>query len=64
MSTHALVTFIASQPGAAERLLAVHVDDGTGHCLVCSAGPQAGRLVWPCPLHDVAQAARAIAGRS
>lgn len=52
-----IVEFIARQPGAAERLLAQHLNDGTGHCLVCSAGPQAGRKVWPCPIHEYAQSA-------
>ena len=46
-----IVEFIAAETGMAERLLAQHVDDGTGHCRVCSAGPQAGRKVWPCQIH-------------
>lgn len=39
------VTWIRSQPGLAERLLAEHIDDGTGRCRVCSAGGQTGRLL-------------------
>jgi hypothetical protein len=54
-----IVAFIVGQPGLAARLLAEHVDDGTGHCRVCSAGPQAGRKVWPCPIYGYAQLAAA-----
>ncbi|OZM83600.1 hypothetical protein [Pseudonocardia sp. MH-G8] len=50
-------TFLAGQPTAVARLLAEHVDDGTGHCRVCSAGPQAGRKVWPCQIHGHALSA-------
>jgi hypothetical protein len=49
-----LVMIIADAPGVAARLLAVHVDDGTGHCRVCTNGAQAGRHVWPCPLAGLA----------
>jgi hypothetical protein len=41
----------------AERLLAQHVDDGTGRCAVCTAGSQTGRLAWPCQTHMAAAAA-------
>jgi hypothetical protein len=47
---------------AAERLLAEHVDDGTGRCRVCPAGPQAGRRIWPCSLYDYARAAAELIG--
>lgn len=57
-----IAQFIAAQAGAAERLLAEHIDDGTGRCRVCSAGPQAGRLVWPCNLHRYARAAAELLG--
>lgn len=46
-----LAAFICSHPGARARILAEHVDDGTGHCRRCSAGGQTGRYVWPCVLH-------------
>jgi hypothetical protein len=55
---HPIVEFMAAQPGL-DRLLAEHSDDGTGHCRVCTAGPQAGRRVWPCNLHGYATQARA-----
>lgn len=58
-----IVEFIAGEPGMAERLLAAHVDDDTGHCRVCSAGPQAGRKVWPCPIHVLALNASRLPGR-
>lgn len=42
---NALVALIRSQRGMAVRLLAVHVDDGSGRCRVCSAGGFSGRYV-------------------
>jgi len=30
-----LIELIANEPGMAERLLALHVDDNTGHCAGC-----------------------------
>ncbi len=53
-----LVLFIRSEPGMAERLLAQHVDDGSGRCAVCTAGNQTGRLTWPCQTRLAADAAR------
>ena len=41
----------------AARLLAEHVDDGTGHCSVCSQGGQVGHVRWPCQLATAAQRA-------
>ena len=49
-----LAAEVARMPGTAERLLAAHVDDGTGRCAVCSSGAQAGRYTWPCQLRMVA----------
>jgi hypothetical protein len=43
-----------SQPMVIERLLAEHIDDGTGRCRVCPSGPQAARKVWPCALYEYA----------
>jgi hypothetical protein len=54
-----LVTFIRSEPGMAARLLAQHVDDGCGHCTVCTAGGQSGHLTWPCQTQMAAAAANA-----
>jgi hypothetical protein len=48
---HPLTELIRANPGMAARLLAEHVDDGTGHCRVCSGGGQSGRDVWPCAIH-------------
>jgi hypothetical protein len=33
-----IVEFIAGEPGMAQRMLAEHVDDGTGHCRICTEG--------------------------
>jgi hypothetical protein len=41
----------------AARLLTEHVDDGTGHCSVCSQGGQVGHVRWPCQLATAAQRA-------
>jgi hypothetical protein len=49
--------------GVADTLLRIHVNDGTGHCRVCSAGPQAGRTVWPCRLRVLAEKACIAAAR-
>ena len=53
-----LVTLIISEPGMAERLLAVHADDGTRRCRVCSGGHQSGRYSWPCAIHRAAEQAQ------
>ena len=44
-----LADFLARH-GVAAKLLAEHVDDGSGRCAVCSAGGQTGRVQWPCSL--------------
>jgi hypothetical protein len=46
----------------ADGLAAEHADDGTGHCVTCSAGPQAGRQVWPCSRTRLADAGRKLVG--
>lgn len=58
--SHPIVVFLARE-GCAERLLAEHVDDGTGHCAVCPAAGQAGRVTWPCSLANYATAAQHLA---
>ena len=55
-----VVVFLAVD-GRADRLLAEHVDDTTGHCRVCSAGGQSGRTTWPCSIANYAGAARQLA---
>jgi hypothetical protein len=54
-----VVEFLA-RDDRAKRLAAEHVDDGTGHCRSCSAGPQAGRHTWPCTLAGLAARAREV----
>ncbi len=50
------------------RLVLVHVDDGKGRCVVCSAGAQTTRYTHPCRIRSLAtralhlQASR-LAGR-
>jgi hypothetical protein len=51
-----LVTFIANQPGLAERLLRCHVDDGHGRCAACRTRTQVSHL-WPCTIRRCATAA-------
>lgn len=59
-----MVEFLVRE-GLADRLLAVHVDDGSGRCAVCSAGAQAARDVWPCVLASYAtRAAQVQRGRT
>lgn len=55
-----IVVFIAGEAGSAERLITEHADDGSGRCKVCTGGPQAGRVRWPCRLYDYAIRARAV----
>ena len=52
-----LVDAIASIPGLAAKLMAQHRDDGTGHCVRCPIGGQAGWKVWPCNLYTIAESA-------
>lgn len=53
---HPLVEFLRGE-GRAARMLAEHVNDGTGRCAVCSAGAQTGRMRWPCSIATAARAA-------
>jgi hypothetical protein len=56
-----LAAAIALTPGLAARLLAEHVDDGTGRCRRCPLGGQAGHQRWPCRIYDAAyQAVRSM----
>ncbi len=63
MDDSPIVEFITSQPGMADRLLAEHVADGTGHCPACPLGGQKGYQRWPCNLHYYATQASEM-GRS
>ena len=57
-----VVAFLAVD-GRADRLATEHVDDGRGYCRTCPAGPQSGRVKWPCNLANLAAAARELAAR-
>lgn len=56
-----LTVFILNEPGMLDRLLAQHVNDGTGHCRVCVVGNQQAHYVWPCTLYAAADAAQRYA---
>lgn len=56
-----IVNFIADQPGMVAKLLAQHVDDGTGHCKVCTKSGV--HPVWPCPSHGLAERASQLGPR-
>jgi hypothetical protein len=43
-----LVRFLDHQPTAVGRLVAAHVDDGSGRCATCVVSGRGGRLRWPC----------------
>ncbi|GAA1280942.1 hypothetical protein GCM10009609_51170 [Pseudonocardia aurantiaca] len=58
-----LITFIAAEPGMADRLIREHASDPSGHCRVCSSGAQAGRSAWPCTLRRAAVAANTAADK-
>ncbi len=60
MDDSPIVEFITNQPGMAERLLAEHVDDGSGHCPACPLGGQKGYQRWPCNLHHYATQASKV----
>ena len=49
-----LVEVLADCGGLAARLVAIHLDDGSGRCVVCSSGNQSARLVFPCNLRGLA----------
>jgi aerobic-type carbon monoxide dehydrogenase small subunit (CoxS/CutS family) len=51
-----LTAFLSLRPTATAKLLAQHVDDGSGHCRACAVA-QRGHQVWPCTIY--AAAARA-----
>lgn len=58
--TFPLARFLIGQPAAVERLLAQHVDDGSGHCRACPLG-QRGFMTSPCTIRNAAElAARSL----
>jgi hypothetical protein len=52
-----IVEFIAREPGMAERMLAEHANDGSGHCRTCVRRQGGAAQVWPCPLYGLAEQA-------
>jgi hypothetical protein len=55
---------LARQPGAPDRLLDLHIDDGSGRCRICSSGAQTGRYRHPCAIRVLATEALVIQGRT
>ncbi|MGH3588336.1 MAG: hypothetical protein ACRDQ0_18690 [Pseudonocardia sp.] len=43
-----------TDPAAVKNWLVTHVDDGRGHCKVCTVGAQHGYRTWPCVFYKVA----------
>src|SRR5688500_14152033 len=60
---HAFAVQLALCGGLPQRLLDLHVDDGTGRCVLCSAGAQTGHYRHPCNLRILATEALVIQGR-
>jgi hypothetical protein len=48
-----IVALIGDNPAGIKKLLADHVDDGTGHCRHCPLPGQRGFDSWPC-IHHIA----------
>jgi hypothetical protein len=48
-----IVALIGDNPAGIKKLLAEHVDDGTGHCRRCTLPGQRGFDSWPC-IHHIA----------
>ncbi|MHA6621789.1 hypothetical protein [Pseudonocardia sp. DLS-67] len=53
-----IVALLRDNPARMEKLLAEHVDDGTGHCRRCTLPGQRGFESWPCLHHTAATLAR------
>jgi hypothetical protein len=49
----AMVEFLRSDPGRAQRHLAAHLDDGTGHSRSCQDTARGARQTWPCRLFEL-----------
>ena len=57
--THALAELLSREPGMAEHLIRVHVDNGAGLCACCSTDMT--RAPWPCSIAwHVARATRGV----
>ena len=54
-----LAALLTAHPVVVERLLAEHIDDGSGRCTVCAQADQTARSRFPCRLRLLADDARA-----
>lgn len=53
---------LSGMPDVVGRLLGIHRDDGTGHCLGCTTpGRGTPSAVWPCGIAVVAKLAAGLA---
>ncbi|MGH3569051.1 MAG: hypothetical protein ACRDRH_24115 [Pseudonocardia sp.] len=57
-SSQALAEVIARQRDLVDRVLAEHVDDGSGRCTACPRSGPAEWRRWPCRLRSLATLAR------
>ena len=57
-----LAQYLAADDHVWRRLLALHVEDGTGHCAGCRSAA-GGTPVWPCTLYALALEVQARAAR-
>lgn len=62
-AAHGAAAAFLAHDGRADRLAADHTDDGAGRCRCCTAGPQGGRVRWPCLLATLAARGRELAAR-
>ena len=60
---HAFAEALADWGNLPGRLVALHSDDGRGRCVVCSAGNQSPRAVFPCRLRSLATEALSVQAR-
>lgn len=54
------VTLLAASRASVVQLLDKHEPGSDGRCRVCSAGPQGGKVFWPCRIWSIASEARRL----
>lgn len=63
-ASHGAAAAFLAHDGRADRLAAEHTPDPDGRCRCCTAGPQRGRVLWPCTLAALAARGRELAHRT
>jgi hypothetical protein len=61
--TTTLAVVLADCGDLPHRLVDLHAEDGTGHCVVCAVGGGGGRKAFPCSIRSAATAALIIRAR-